>query len=109
MEKRFNSKWCTITNDDPRSITHYKSYQVGKYLGLIGSTIICLGLFTWFFLHTPGNYYPPLTISITTVGIVFFLIATIFFFSAVYRTSKAQSDDTTNPNNIQDKYPDENL
>lgn len=85
---------CEVShNKDERSIAHYRAYHAGKYLGLGGSLIICLGLMTWFIVRSSNNNISPVTLAITSIGIVLFLLGVFFFFKAAYHTFKAQSRD----------------
>lgn len=88
-------RFCEVSNNnnDKRSIAHYKSYQAGKYLGLSGSVIICIGLMTWFMVRTSKNNISALTVCITSFGIILFLLGVFFFFKSVYHTVLAQSAD----------------
>lgn len=85
---------CDASNNkDERSITHYRSYHAGKYLGLSGSVIICIGLMTWFMVRTSANNISAVTLAITSIGVLLFFGGVFFFFKAAVHTFKAQSAD----------------
>lgn len=84
---------------DRRHIAHYRSYHFAKYLGLIGSLIICLGLGLWFMVRPEAVEAKLIaTITVTAIGLIVFFIATILFFKSAYHTfmeQRKQSDNTT--------------
>jgi len=91
--------WCRSQDKvtDERFLSSYKSYHLGKYLALIGSVVFCVGLLTYFFLHT--DTIPVVTLTISILGAVFFLLGAFFFLKAVYHTFVAQSRDSGSATN----------
>ncbi|UXI14649.1 hypothetical protein NH340_JMT00592 [Sarcoptes scabiei] len=78
---------------DKRHITHYRSYHLSKYLAIIGSVIICLGLISWFLID---NYTIKLAmmLSISLFGMILFIFGSIFFFKSAYLTLIEQRKDS---------------
>ncbi|KAH7637738.1 hypothetical protein DERF_012565 [Dermatophagoides farinae] len=79
---------------DRRHITHYRSYHYAKYLGLIGSLIICLGLGLWFMVRPEATEAKLIaTITVTAIGLIVFFIATFLFFKSAYHTFMEQRNE----------------
>lgn len=82
---------------DRRHIAYYRSYHYAKYLGLIGSLIICLGLGLWFMVRPEAAEAKLIaTITVTAIGLIVFFIATILFFKSAYHTFMEQRKQSVN-------------